>query len=484
MSIDTSNFVSSASNALSLESGVSSPAPGLELPSGFMEAFVEQMQLLETNGRSGALKSLQVNADLLPADEMQNLEQSLCEAGNRQTIADILGQGLPLSLPADKNSDLPVGLSVLADGLPVSDQINAAQLVKEIHQAVRQFSQTATDQQQINNDQELAALLSIVAGKIASGEATTGADGAEDKLPDHLYSASVDADSFGAALEPNDAVLGINLAAPAVLSDKAGKLGVSAEEKLGSVVSNLQQAKKAASFSASASTKEAASNNSETAFLKQSLAGHSGESAKSTPLNAVNTLLPNDADLTDKNIGFSQEFGSVEEKTLVRGLAELNQLNKPTTALRQEAPALAKPISHPEWDKDLGESIIWMNNRSIPAAEIKINPPHLGPISVRVDINQDQASISFAAQHSAVREALEASVPKLRELMQAQQLNLAEVNVSQQFSSDQQKSQAQQFSESSAQPETIPVPEAAGQSSEAIETEQAIVTKGLLSIYA
>jgi len=58
-----------------------------------------------------------------------------------------------------------------------------------------------------------------------------------------------------------------------------------------------------------------------------------------------------------------------------------------------------------------------MNNKSISAAEIKLNPAHLGPISVRIDVNQDQATIMFTAQHADVKEAIEASIPKLREML-------------------------------------------------------------------
>ncbi len=60
----------------------------------------------------------------------------------------------------------------------------------------------------------------------------------------------------------------------------------------------------------------------------------------------------------------------------------------------------------------------------------------MGPITVRIDMNQDQATIAFTAQNSDVRNALEASIPKLREMLISQNVNLADVNVSQQSSSN------------------------------------------------
>ena len=146
---------------------------------------------------------------------------------------------------------------------------------------------------------------------------------------------------------------------------------------------------------------------------------------------------------------------------------------------RTDIPAITRPLTHPGWSKDLGEQIVWMNNKAIPAAEIKLNPEHLGPISVRIDVNKDQATILFTAQHVEVKEAIEASIPKLREMLGTQQLNLINVNISQNSTSDQGRSQSQTF---------FKTPENHEQGIEgAIEQtdhDRVVVSKGLLSIYA
>ena len=149
---------------------------------------------------------------------------------------------------------------------------------------------------------------------------------------------------------------------------------------------------------------------------------------------------------------------------------------------RTDSPAITRPLTHPDWSKDLGDQIVWMNNKAIPAAEIKLNPAHLGPISVRIDVNQDQATILFTAQHAEVKEAIEASIPKLREMLGTQQLNLINVNISQNSTSDQGRSQSQTFSKT---------PENREQSIEGVtdtiektEHDRIVISKGLLSIYA
>ncbi|MDI1276509.1 flagellar hook-length control protein FliK [Methylobacter sp.] len=183
-----------------------------------------------------------------------------------------------------------------------------------------------------------------------------------------------------------------------------------------------------------------------------------------------------------------QQVLSVEgEKAVPRGGADITQLNRPVVDNKTDVSAMTKPLSHPEWNKDLGERIVWMNSRAIPSAEIRLNPPHLGPISVRVDVSDDQATVVFTAQHAAVRETLEASIPKLREMMSAQHLNLAEVNISQGSASDQGRSQSQSFAQT-AEGRGQGAPAVAVDEIDDVEQEiasgQAVVSKGLLSIYA
>lgn len=98
--------------------------------------------------------------------------------------------------------------------------------------------------------------------------------------------------------------------------------------------------------------------------------------------------------------------------------------------------AIDKPINHPGWGKDLGEHIVWMSNKTLSSADITLNPEHLGPVTVRIDLDQDQASVLFTTPHAAVKEALDASIPKLREMLGSQHINLVDVNVSQQSASD------------------------------------------------
>lgn len=97
------------------------------------------------------------------------------------------------------------------------------------------------------------------------------------------------------------------------------------------------------------------------------------------------------------------------------------------------------PLRQPGWDQALSERVLWVANQKFQGAEIKLNPANLGPIEVRVQLHHDQAQISFTAQHAPAREALEAALPRLREMFSANGYELVDVNVSQHSFADQQR---------------------------------------------
>jgi len=82
------------------------------------------------------------------------------------------------------------------------------------------------------------------------------------------------------------------------------------------------------------------------------------------------------------------------------------------------------------WEGAISDRVMWMIQGEQQFAKLRLNPPNLGPLEVRVNLHQDQASVSFLAQHAAVREALEAALPRLREMFDQQSLQLVRADVS------------------------------------------------------
>ena len=88
------------------------------------------------------------------------------------------------------------------------------------------------------------------------------------------------------------------------------------------------------------------------------------------------------------------------------------------------------PLRHPDWSQALAQRLMLMAQNQQNVADIRLHPAHLGPIRVRMDMDQDGGvQISLQAHHALTREAMEAALPRLRTLFEEQQLALKEVNV-------------------------------------------------------
>lgn len=180
-------------------------------------------------------------------------------------------------------------------------------------------------------------------------------------------------------------------------------------------------------------------------------------------------------------------------KSLANLGSELAAFDRPlNNTLKLEVPAMTAHLYSPDFNEELGTKIMWMTSQKMSSAELNLNPPHLGPVSVHINLQQDQASVAFTTHNAGVKEMLEASIPKLREMLQTQNLNLNDVNVSQQSFSGQSQAQSPNFGQNSegqkrtasgfenaAEPNT-PVNEAAEQ----IEQSRTVVSNGLVSLYA
>jgi flagellar hook-length control protein FliK len=93
---------------------------------------------------------------------------------------------------------------------------------------------------------------------------------------------------------------------------------------------------------------------------------------------------------------------------------------------------VAMTMGQPRWGQAVGERVLWLAAQNVSSAEIRLDPPELGPMQVRVSIQTDQASVSFSSPHPMVREALDQSATRLREMFNEQGLNLTNVDVSDQ----------------------------------------------------
>lgn len=87
-------------------------------------------------------------------------------------------------------------------------------------------------------------------------------------------------------------------------------------------------------------------------------------------------------------------------------------------------------LGKPEWATELGDKVTWLGKQDIKSAMLRLNPANLGPVEVRISVHNDQTNVSFIAHHPQARDALEGSIPRLREMMDSSGFNLGNVDVS------------------------------------------------------
>ena len=126
------------------------------------------------------------------------------------------------------------------------------------------------------------------------------------------------------------------------------------------------------------------------------------------------------------------------------GAAHQPTLAKPASAVQVQMPAGMTPV-HPGWQQAMSERVMWAANQQVQSATIQLDPPELGSLQVKLHIFQDQVSVTFTSPHANVRDAVEQSMPRLREMMAEQGLNLGESSVNDQ-SSEQGRQQREMFS--------------------------------------
>ena len=90
------------------------------------------------------------------------------------------------------------------------------------------------------------------------------------------------------------------------------------------------------------------------------------------------------------------------------------------------------PMHQPGWDRALGDRVQWMVRENVQVAELRLNPPNLGPLEVRLHVEGDRTHVNFLAPQAAVREAIDAALPRLRELFAEGGVELGDVTVSHQ----------------------------------------------------
>lgn len=139
---------------------------------------------------------------------------------------------------------------------------------------------------------------------------------------------------------------------------------------------------------------------------------------------ALDTAIPADADHAESK---SAELPVNNFQALLERAAGM----APATSTASSRPTLRieTPLGQGGWHEEIGQKLTWMAGSNSQQADLVLNPPQLGRVEVSLTMNGDQASAVFTSANPAVREALENSLHRLREVLANAGVSLGQTHV-------------------------------------------------------
>ena len=83
-----------------------------------------------------------------------------------------------------------------------------------------------------------------------------------------------------------------------------------------------------------------------------------------------------------------------------------------------------------EWTPALGARLMTMVANDVQHARIQLDPPELGSLEIRMQVQNDQASVQVSAQSHQVKDVLDSSAQRLRDALAAEGIELNDFSVS------------------------------------------------------
>ncbi|HWY72089.1 MAG TPA: flagellar hook-length control protein FliK, partial [Burkholderiaceae bacterium] len=91
--------------------------------------------------------------------------------------------------------------------------------------------------------------------------------------------------------------------------------------------------------------------------------------------------------------------------------------------------SVATPVGQPGFGQELSERVLVLTRGGVQSAQISLDPAGLGPVGVSIQVHGHAATLAFSAAHETTRNALEAALPRLREMFASCGMQLSDATV-------------------------------------------------------
>ncbi|MGL5812304.1 MAG: flagellar hook-length control protein FliK [Aeromonas sp.] len=174
-----------------------------------------------------------------------------------------------------------------------------------------------------------------------------------------------------------------------------------------------------------------------------------GSELKKTELKGSLDEVGKSAGLEAKPAQQAESSSATQQQLASQGSAE--QKSVAETGARREAQSLPHlKLATPETPVQLHQKVNLMLTDKLQQAEIQLDPLGLGKMKIQIQMGADsQANVNFVVQHGQTREMLEQAMPRLRDMLAGQGIQLGQTQVQQQ--SQQQSQQQGQLAQQQSQ---------------------------------
>lgn len=383
------------------------------------------------------------SAELPLTQQLQQLIEQLNDPESDQAKAQNILAEVKALLAENADSENPLPLQQLAEELGIDQSLlNTLSELEDVGVALTQIL-ASVEQDATLETEELFSATDEVTEAVAETQ-----DKPEQPISDET--ASVLEDILNLPKDKQDAVL-IELARQIVLNDAANAEASEVDKQThpavtGQALSSQQVERQQAVL--------AALQNGVKEMQSQIKQGHNpGIDLHALVDQALNKLASegNALALTQQQLSqslqqFSQQFDLAQQArqsldTSPPVLASVDKVgNGQTQAIQTEAQKSvaqqaqaerAVNITRPEGHQQLTDKVRYMVSNQQMHADIRLDPPELGSMKVRVNLSGESASVNFVVQSQQAREVLEHNAPRLKELLEEQGIELGQSFVQQ-----------------------------------------------------
>ena len=142
--------------------------------------------------------------------------------------------------------------------------------------------------------------------------------------------------------------------------------------------------------------------------------------------------------VTNKLQEFSPEIKSLsnqyvgEKPQLSNYISDSSAIGNKTTLLDRVGLTASTVTSEVNNTEEVAQQITWAKHNNANHVKIALAPEHLGALEISIDQDVDGLNIQFTTQNAQAKDAIEAFMPRLKDMLEQQGLNLQNADVSQQ----------------------------------------------------